>query len=380
MRITIVQGPFLPVPPLLGGAVEKVWFNLGKEFARHGHEVTHVSRGFRDLPTRETIEGVKHIRVSGFASPSTFAQRTLLDLWYVLRVLPKLPKADILVTNTFWLPALARRKAWGLPYVHVARYPKGQMKLYRNAVLQTVSEPIREAIVAEDPAAAPRVRVIPYPLANAYLLPAIPEASKVILYTGRVHPEKGVHLLIDAFARLPASVAADWRLKIVGPWEIAYGGGGDAYLETLKTAAQPIADKVEFVGRVFDEKKLIAHYASARVFVYPSLAERGETFGLAALEAMAAGCAPVVSALGCFRDFIDPLRNGRIFDHRAPDPAGALLSVLTELLPDNVTTERIREAAWRDARGYTMDRVTGLFLADFASLISPHRDSLPVSA
>jgi hypothetical protein len=57
-----------------------------------------------------------------------------------------------------------------------------------------------------------------------------------------------------------------------------------------------------------------------------------------------------------------------------------LLSVLTELLPDDVTTQRIREAAWRDARGYTMDRVTGLFLADFASLISPQRDSLPVSA
>jgi hypothetical protein len=37
MRITIVQGAFLPVPPVLGGAVEKIWFALGKEFASRGH-------------------------------------------------------------------------------------------------------------------------------------------------------------------------------------------------------------------------------------------------------------------------------------------------------------------------------------------------------
>jgi len=35
---------FLPVPPVMGGAVEKVWFALGQEFARRGHEVVLVSR------------------------------------------------------------------------------------------------------------------------------------------------------------------------------------------------------------------------------------------------------------------------------------------------------------------------------------------------
>ena len=54
MKITIVQGAFLPVPPLLGGAVEKCWQALGQEFARRGHQVTHVSRAYGDLPARET--------------------------------------------------------------------------------------------------------------------------------------------------------------------------------------------------------------------------------------------------------------------------------------------------------------------------------------
>lgn len=44
MRITVVQGPFLPVPPLRGGAIEKVMSGLGETWARQGHAVTHISR------------------------------------------------------------------------------------------------------------------------------------------------------------------------------------------------------------------------------------------------------------------------------------------------------------------------------------------------
>jgi glycosyltransferase involved in cell wall biosynthesis len=366
--ITIVQGPFLPVPAILGGAVEKVWFCLGQEFVRQGHEVVHLSRAHPQLPSREVLGGVRHERFSGFASPSSFARRLLCDFWYSQRVLRRLPPADILVTNTFWLPALVRNRARGLPYVHVARYPKGQLKLYRRAILQTVSAPIRDAIVAEDPRADARTRVIPYPLADRYLLPTISIADKTLLYVGRVHPEKGVRLLIEAFALLPAELRKQWRVKIVGPWETAFGGGGESHLAELKTAAVPVADHVEFVGRVFDEAKLIEHYRAARVFVYPSLAEKGETFGLAALEAMAAGCAPVVSSLACFQDFISPGENGLIFNHRAPSPAEALSQTLSRILPDAASTDRIRQAAWSTARGYTLPRIAGLFLDDFRKL------------
>ena len=65
MKITIVQGAFLPVPPIMGGAVEKVWLRLGQEFAAAGHEVVHVSRTHPQLPTEERIEGVRHVRVRG---------------------------------------------------------------------------------------------------------------------------------------------------------------------------------------------------------------------------------------------------------------------------------------------------------------------------
>jgi glycosyltransferase involved in cell wall biosynthesis len=371
VRITIVQGPFLPVPPLLGGAVEKVWFSLGQEFARRGHRVTHVSRDFKDLPARETIEGVQHRRISGFSSPATFSRRMLLDFWYAARVLGQLPAADILVTNTFWLPVLERRRSRGRIYVHVARYPKGQMKLYRRAVLQTVSAPIKEAILADDAAAAGRVRVIPYPLSPRYFSPQLEAGEKVILYTGRIHPEKGVHLLLQAFAAVAAEARAGWRLVIVGPHEIAFGGGGEDYFRQLQEIAAPVRSDVDFTGRIFDENRLIEQYRRARIFAYPSLAEKGETFGLSVLEAMAAGCAPIVSNLACFQDFIRAEDNGRIFDHRDAAPALRLAEALTGLLRDTVVLESLRAAAWRTAQAYTLPVIADQFLDDFSQILSP---------
>jgi len=87
MNITILQGAFLPIPPILGGAVEKIWLALGKEFVRRGHQVTHVSRQHETLVREESIEGVHHIRVPGFDTPGSLVRLKWRDLIYSRRVL-----------------------------------------------------------------------------------------------------------------------------------------------------------------------------------------------------------------------------------------------------------------------------------------------------
>ena len=162
MRITIVQGAFMPVPPILGTSVEKIWFALGKEFARRGHQVTHISREHPALNREEDVEGVHYLRIPGFDVPRSLARLKWRDLRYSRRVLKVLPEADILVTNTFWLPVLAPRAAKGKIYIHVARYPRGQMRFYGKAArLQTVSTVISNAICREAPKLAAKVKVIP---------------------------------------------------------------------------------------------------------------------------------------------------------------------------------------------------------------------------
>lgn len=374
LRLTLAQGAFLPVPPRLGGAVEKAWYALGREFARRGHHVTHLGRRFPGLPDRETDGAVDYIRVRGHAAPASLWRLKLLDLLYSLRVRRVLPPADILVTHTFWLPLLAPRRAHGRTYVHVARYPKGQLRYYPpHAVLQTVSSAIRDAILTEVPGAAERTCVVPYPVSPASFAEPGTDREPVFLYVGRLHPEKGLHLLVDACAQAAAAGLRGWKLRLVGPWSAAHGGGGDDYRTALERRAAAAGLAVEFVGPVFAEDELVAHYRRAPVFVYPSLAERGETFGLAVLEAMAAGCAPLVSDLACFRDFVRDGGNGVVFDHRATDAAAGLAAWLTELAANPSLRNRLAAAAHATARGYSLDAVADRYLASFHAYLPSSR-------
>ena len=333
-----------------------------------GHSVVHVSRSHAELPRENTAEGVHYRRVRGYDTPESLWRLKLLDLVYSLRVRGVLPEADILVTNTFWLPLIERRMSRGRPYVHVARYPKGQMKLYpRRALLHTVSEPIREAILREAPMAQSRVRVIPYPLSPGYLVP-LAAPKQVMLYTGRIHPEKGVHVLVGAFLRLWAGGLRGWTLRIIGPWKTTQGGGGSVYREQLTAEAAKAEGAIELLDPIFDEAQLVAHYREAALFAYPSLAEFGETFGLAVLEAMAAGCVPVVSALGCFADFVRDGENGVVFNHRAADPVAELSRALLNLVNSPGRQAQLREAAWTTARSYTLPKIANQLIADFRSI------------
>src|SRR2546423_14558891 len=136
----------------MGGAVEKVGFALGQEFARRGHEVVQISRAHPQLPESQEIKGVRHRRVGGFSQPRSMIWLKILDLLYSLRVRRILPKADILVTNTFWLPIIERTDRHGRVYVHVQRGPKGQMRFYAHvARLLAVSRAIADAIIAQAP-------------------------------------------------------------------------------------------------------------------------------------------------------------------------------------------------------------------------------------
>lgn len=373
MRITVVQGPFFPVPPLIGGAIEKKWTYLTKQFAKRGHLVTHISRAYPGLPERETIDGVSHIRVPSFDAPKSLAINKCLDLLYSLRVLPKIPPSDIVVSNTFWLPILLRDDSKGKVYVHVARYPRGQMRYYRHvARLQTLTTPIAAAIQREVPTLHQKIKVIPNAVPEVFpeaaAIDAFPARTKSFLYVGRIAPEKGLDHLIDAFRLFSESCDSGWRLIVVGPWESKLGGGGDAYFQGLRRKARAIEDKVEWLGSIFDHDKLNEVYRSAGVFVYPSIAEFGETFGEAPLEAMANGLPPIVSALECFQNFIVDGESGYIYNHRVSDPAATLASKMREVTDSGKCLPINSIACIQKARLYTAEAIADMYLADFAAV------------
>ncbi len=377
MKITVVAGFFLPVPPLRGGATEKIWHRLAQEFVAAGHDVTFVSRTWPGLAARETVAGLTHVRVPGADHTRRLAFNLLLDFVWGLRVARVLPAADVVVCNTVSLPVWLRRvkPSAGRVVAVFGRMPKGQARAYRGVdCLLSVGAAVTGRVRAENPALAGRIVQFPNPIDWGLHARAAakqtPPAPVTIGYVGRIHPDKGLRLLLTAAARLALRPGLPaWRLELVGPWTVPLGGGGEDFRDALLAEfGAALGDRLTFSGPEFEAEKLAQRYGAMDVFCYPSLDEHGETFGIAAAEAMAAGCAPVVSGLACFGDLVRDGDTGLVFDHTAPDAVGALATALSRLVAEPSTRAAIAARAQTHARLYDFPDSARFLLGEFSRL------------
>ncbi len=112
--------------------------------------------------------------------------------------------------------------------------------------------------------------------------------SVLLLYVGRLAPEKNTLTLFRAFDLLVRQNAAKFHLLVIGD-----GQQGD-YLQRL--AAE--TNSVTWIRYCADSQELARYYRAADVFVHPGVEE---TFGLVALESQACGT-PVVGIHGSYMD------------------------------------------------------------------------------
>jgi glycosyltransferase involved in cell wall biosynthesis len=377
MRITIAMGFFLPVPPVDGGATEKSWHELALEFARQGHEVTILSRRRPGWPDLEVLDGVRHVRLRGYPHTRRLAANLWLDFLWSIRVTRALPSADVTISNCVALPLwLARIRRAGKVVVLPGRLPKGQYRFYgRIDRVLASSSVLKAAVVAEKPRLAPRISVCGYPIPWAILArsrPAQPPGAPLTIgYVGRIHREKGLDLFAAALAELARRPGLPaWRVLLCGPQSVAQGGSGEAYARGLERAlaASLPAGAFEFHPPIFVADRLADLYRGIDVFCYPSLSVKGETFGVAVAEAMAAGAVPVVSDLPCFADFVRPGETGEVFDAAGEDAAARLAGALALVLSDPARRARLAGAARAAVRRYDTSVLAASLLADFSTL------------
>lgn len=124
-------------------------------------------------------------------------------------------------------------------------------------------------------------------IARADFLQAFPPLSgkRIILCLCRIHPIKGVDLLIQAFAQTLQD-DDEYRLVVAGP-------GDAAYVKTLQDLAVSlnVADKIIWTGLLNEQKKWSA-FAAAEVF---ALVSHHENFGMVIAEALACGKPVLIS-------------------------------------------------------------------------------------
>jgi alpha-1,6-mannosyltransferase len=112
--------------------------------------------------------------------------------------------------------------------------------------------------------------------------------SALVLYVGRVSPEKQIDPLVHAVGGLGRRAGVpDMRLVVVGD--------GPSLPALRRLAARVAPGRVVFAGTISDRTELARVYASADVFVHTN---PREPFGIAPLEAMAAGVPVVVPGSG----------------------------------------------------------------------------------
>lgn len=105
-----------------------------------------------------------------------------------------------------------------------------------------------------------------------------------LLFLGRLHPKKGVDLLLQAWQRIERQFP-DWELQIVG-------GGEPAHVKQLKQLADNLrVRRVSFLGPAFGAEKT-QQFQQADLFVLPT---HSENFGIAVAEALAHGVPAIVT-------------------------------------------------------------------------------------
>ena len=147
------------------------------------------------------------------------------------------------------------------------------------------------ALVAPNGVALPSAQASGSAPAGFAWQPAV-QGKEVLLFLGRLHPMKGVNLLLSAFIRLAARFP-NAVLLIVGPDE----AGTQRRMERALAQAG-LAQRVVFTG-ILDGAAKMAALAAADVFVLPSYTEG---FSNAILEAMAASLPVVISTQCHFPD------------------------------------------------------------------------------
>lgn len=174
--------------------------------------------------------------------------------------------------------------------------------------------------------------------------------APVVLYVGRIAPEKNVDLALRAYRAIAAKIPAA-RFVLVGD--------GPA-----RERLQHACPEAVFTGAKVGEE-LARHYASGDLFLFPSLTE---TFGNVVLEAMASGLAVIAYDTAAAKELIEDGENGRV---SSPGDETAFVRQARDLARQPEAFARLGTAARATALQHAWPAVIARLETLFRDLLPP---------
>lgn len=180
-------------------------------------------------------------------------------------------------------------------------------------------------------------------------------AQPHLVTAARLHPDKGLDVLLEALAKLRASAVPEADLVILGGVQT----GWETYPADLARQISDLGlgDAVTFAGQVDDVGPRLR---GAAVYVQASR-PRTEVMPLAILEAMAAGRPIVATAVGAVPEMLEDGVSGLLVP---PEDPGALADALAKVLASPAMGAGLGEAAWKRSRGEFGEEAFGATLLE----------------
>ena len=363
---------------LAAGGTERVAAVMAGHWAANGHVVsllTYTGMAIDHYPISNSVQRRRidlMWNVRGLASrlASAFRRRSILRE----SILDEPVDMIISFGDLSNVRVLASGLGGGIPIVVTERTdPRQHVLPLAWRVLRRLLYPFAAAVVVQTESvaqwarrfvAAERVHVIPNPVRPPPPVRSRPDAlgnRRTVIAVGRLSREKGVDLLVHAFAR--AALSSEWQLVILGD-----GPERSALEALIRTLG--LEHNVLMPGVVADPERWLQH---AELFV---LSSRFEGFPNALLEAMSCGLAVV--AFDCPSGPGEIIRTEQTGLLIPPADTDALTAAIARLARDPDLSRRLGTAAALDvAQRFNLNRVAELWEAVLGASIN--RSSLELS-
>jgi glycosyltransferase involved in cell wall biosynthesis len=421
LKIAIVFMPINEIrPPVSANSIassgDLVMDEIARGLARSHHVIAYCAGG-KDQQRVEQFDGVEYRRMS------TWFDRRLLHRQRVRRLIdlagwPNEPQP--LINSWLWYrrfigEVIADPALQDCDVVHImnisqfvpvvrARLPKTRIVLHMHCqwleqldatvierrinaadLVLGVSNFIAAGVRRRFPLLAERCRHV-YNGAEISLLarpPGVQPNPKELLFVGRLAPEKGIHVLLDAF-RIVLAQHPDAHLKLIGPElvvsrEALFPNCEDPHILELEPYFQPgvyaellrakvsqfPSGSVSFFNKGIKFVELAPHYHSASIFVFPSVCQ--EACPLPPIEAMASGLPVIATRDGPLPELVEDGRSGLLVERSNPR---ALADAILQLLSNPDQRDAMADAAFeRASTRFSWERIADDLLAEYERLL-----------